>query len=340
MLSQQLSTYSSRVRLLLGIVAASALVGSPQSAFHAQDRPLLRFGMVTDVHYADIDDVGNRHYREAADRLAEFVRVMNQAQVDFVIELGDFKDQDRTPDETRTLGYLRHIESVFAVFDGPRFHVLGNHDLDSITKEQFRFVAPNVTWMVRGDKRVLGPSWRITTPTRTYDFPALSWTVRRRIRIVMLDANYKSDGGGYSRGNFEWADTNVGWEQIQRLELALAQSDMPAIVFVHQQLDGEGPYYVKDAADVRKVLEESGKVLAVFQGHRHEGAFSVINGIPYYTLRALVEGPGNAFALVTVDPDSSVWVTGYGRAESRGFRSTALDAYAVAARRPRSAGAG
>jgi hypothetical protein len=38
------------------------------------------------------------------------------------------------------------------------------------------------------------------------------------------------------------------------------------LVFAHQRLDVKNDYGVKNAAAVRKVLEDSGKVLAVFQG--------------------------------------------------------------------------
>ena len=67
----------------------------------------------------------------------------------------------------------------------------------------------------------------------------------------------------------------------------------------------------------------------MLQGHRHEGGFSVISGIPYFTFRGLIEGAGpnnNAFGIVEVRPDLSVWITGYQRAESRGFRAGTADA--------------
>ena len=46
---------------------------------------------------------------------------------------------------------------------------------------------------------------------------------------------------------------------------------------------------VRNAADVRAILERSGKVLAAFHGHDHAGNHKVINGIHYYTLIAVVE---------------------------------------------------
>ena len=88
------------------------------------------------------------------------------------------------------------------------------------------------------------------------------------------------------------------------------------IAFVHQQLDGEGSHCVKNAAAVRQILQENKSVLAVFQGHNHAGHYSAIEGIHYYTSKAMVEGSGssnNAYAIVEVHEDSGIVVTGYRR---------------------------
>jgi len=130
-------------------------------------------------------------------------------------------------------------------------------------------------------------------------------------------------------GNFDWTDTNVDAPQLDWLAQALAASAQPAIVLVHQQLDGTGDLSVRNAARVREVLEKSGKVLAVLQGHRHEGAFSTVNGIPYFTFRGLIEGSGlwnSAYAIVDVMPDLELRVLGYRRAEARSFRAGAARA--------------
>ena len=288
------------VPLALVVLLAAALARPA-----AQAPPLVRFGVVTDLHYADIDPSGARTYRESDAKLAECVQVMNAKGVSFLVELGDFKDQDKTPEESRTLGYLQRIESAFAGFRGPRYHVIGNHDTDSLSKAQFLAAAPN-TGIVPNATR--------------YTF------VSGGVRFVVLDASHKSDGSDYDHGNFEWSDSNIDGPQIDWLAKALAASAEPAVVFVHQQLDGSGAYYVKNAAEVRDVLEKSGKVIAVLQGHRHEGGFSTINGIPYVTFRGLIEGAGpwnSSYSIVDVMPDLSVRILGYRNAESREFRAAA-----------------
>ena len=86
------------------------------------------------------------------------------------------------------------------------------------------------------------------------------------------------------------------------------------IVFAHQRLDVKNDYGVKNAEQVRKVLEESAKVLAVFQGHSHKNDLKDINGIHYCTLVAMIEGSGaenNGYSLLDVFGDGSLRLKGF-----------------------------
>jgi len=90
----------------------------------------IRFGIVSDVHYADrvVPDNSSRYYNESLDKMSECVDLMNKQGVDFLIELGDFKDQGDPPEEAETLTFLDSIEKEYRRLNGPRYHVLGNHD--------------------------------------------------------------------------------------------------------------------------------------------------------------------------------------------------------------------
>jgi hypothetical protein len=91
--------------------------------------------------------------------------------------------------------------------------------------------------------------------------------------------------------------------------------------FIHQRLDVKPPLGIKNAPEVRKVLEESGKVLAVLQGHDHKGGYQEIAGVHYCTLRAMVEGSGlenNAYAIMEIQPDDAIRIRGFRKQESYG----------------------
>jgi predicted phosphodiesterase len=258
-----------------------------------------RFGIFTDSHYANSAPRGIRYYKESISKMTECVELMNRQKVDFLIELGDFKDQDTPPNKNNTLLYLHIIESVFKQFKGPRYHVLGNHDLDNISKEEFANRVDNT---------------KIPVNSSFYAFDL------RGLHFIVLDANFKSDGTDYGNGNFAWQDTNIPPAEIDWLKRDLKSTDKPAIVFIHQQLDGDGEFCVNNAEEVRAILENSSKTFAVFQGHYHQGHYSQINGIHYYTLKAMVDGSGshaNAYALVEVFDDGAIMITGYRRVKTK-----------------------
>ncbi|MBC8006112.1 MAG: twin-arginine translocation signal domain-containing protein, partial [Verrucomicrobia bacterium] len=103
--------------VMTGTTAAGILISPTIGAMHAP-KPVIRFGMLSDVHYADREPSGDRFYRQSLAKVQECVDVMNREKVNFVIELGDFKDQDVVPHEAHTLKYLTDIEGVFQQFNG------------------------------------------------------------------------------------------------------------------------------------------------------------------------------------------------------------------------------
>ena len=283
-----------------GLIIAGLSAGIPFTHANSMDgKAKLSFGIVTDVHYADTDPKGSRKYRESFAKMTECVKLMNDKKVDFFIELGDLKDQGKTITEESTLKYLDAIEKVYGQFNGPRYHVLGNHDVDSISKEQFLARVEN-TGIAKG--------------STYYSFDV------KGLHFVVLDANNSADGSNYDHGKFDWTDTNVPLKQLNWLKKDLASSTKPVITFVHQQLDVTGSTGVKNGPQVRQVLQDSKRALAVFQGHHHAGYYSYIEEVHYYTLKGMVEGSGvqnNSYAIVEVYDDNSIVVTGYRKALSK-----------------------
>ncbi len=293
----------------LGGLIAGQISCAPQAISPASERQL-RFSIVADVHYADTQTRGTRYYRDSLAKLSECVATMNDRKlaslggeadgVDFLVELGDFKDEDSPGVEQKTLSYLKTAEKILRKFAGPKYHVLGNHDMDSISKKQFLSHVENTN----------------IDPSRSYySFDC------KGVHFVVLDANFRSDGTDYDHGNFDWTDANIPNAEMDWLKKDLAVAAEGSIILVHQPLAGTEYEYVNNARQVREILEESKKVLAVLQGHHHPGDYVEKNGIFYYTLRGMVEGPGaenNSYAIVEVSRDRSITITGYRKAVSIG----------------------
>jgi hypothetical protein len=260
--------------------------------------PALRFGLLTDFHYADANPSGTRYYRESLGKVREAVGRLREERVEFLAALGDLKDMAAGEPDSKTLTYLVAIEDELRKFGGPLYHLLGNHDMDNLSKPQVLATITNTG----------------ITPNR--GFYAFS---RGGVRFVALDACHLEDGRDYDHGNFDYRNTWVPAAQLAWLRAELAAAREPVIVLCHQRLDAAGDPFVKNSAEVRAALEASGKVLAAFHGHDHPGAHTVVNGIHYYTLKAVVEGSGpenNSYAVAEVRPDLGIAITGYRKAVS------------------------
>ena len=246
----------------------------------------VRLGLVTDMHYADKPPAGSRHYRESLTKLAAAAQQFQRDQPDHIIELGDLIDAADSVELEQA--YLKTINRQFSAICPDRHYVLGNHCVDTLTKEEF----------LDG----------VGQAKSYYSFDAGGF------HFVILDACFRSDGKPYGRKNFKWTDPNIPAEQVEWLQADLKAARGKAIVFVHQRLDVSNNHGVKNAAAVRQVLEESGKVLAVFQGHSHQNDLREINGIHYCVHRAMVEGSGvenNGFSIADIFADETIRVTGF-----------------------------
>jgi len=278
---------------LLLMYAGSSANALPEGRKHS-----VRFGIITDSHYADIDTEGTRHYRDSLGKVREAVGCFNDSDLDFIIELGDMKDMAPEKDAHETLRYLDEIEKEFLKFKGPAYHVLGNHDMDCISKEEF------------------------LSHTRNYGKangkPHYAFTVKG-VRFIILDANFNEDMSPYCRGNFKWTSAWIPQEQLEWLKKELKDNlRKPVIVFIHQLLDSNSDINpilcVGNADEIREILESHGHVAAVFQGHHHPGHYSCSNGIHYITLPGMIEKDApahNSYATVELRLDGSICIDGF-----------------------------
>ncbi len=251
----------------------------------------LRVGLLTDLHYADKAPVGTRHYRETLAKLEEAALQFERDKPTFLVELGDLIDAADSVELEQS--YLKTINREFSMICRDRHYVLGNHCVDTLTKEEFL-----------GD---------VGQENSYYSFE------RGGIQFVVLDSCFRGDGEPYGRKNFRWTDANVPPAEIEWLEAVLKAGDKPVIVFAHQRLDISSGHGVKNNAKIRKVLENSRRVLAVFQGHSHQNDLKEIGGIHYCTLVAMVEGSGaanNGYSLMDIASDGTIQLTGFRKQKS------------------------
>lgn len=276
------------------LVLASTSI-TPNLLFAEKKSNLLRLGLVTDLHYADKPAAGSRHYRETLKKLEESALEFDSKKPSFLVELGDFIDAADSVDVE--MRYLRTINREFSKMCKNRHYVLGNHCVDTLRKEEF-----------------LG---EIGQDKSFYSFD------KNGFHFVVLDSCFRSDGKPYARKNFKWTDANIPPEELEWLKGDLNATENKVVVFAHQRLDVNGNHGVRNNGEVRKILESSGKVQAVFQGHSHQNDLKLIGGIHYCTLVAMVEGTGlqnNGYSLMEIDSNGTISLQGFRKQSSYNLR--------------------
>ena len=118
-------------------------------------------------------------------------------------------------------------------------------------------------------------------------------------------------------------EVRLSTEQLAWLAQDLAAARLPCIVLLHHPLapmDLEGNYwfaktpeicFVAERAEARGIIERSGKVIAVLNGHVHWNHLAVVAGIPYVTFQSLTENvdddapgrPARTYAIVDVEAE-------------------------------------
>ena len=271
------------VLLLVLIVLPLAAYAEPAD----QNAPL-QIGIVTDVHAHDLDSpLEGKFMTNYPQRLGAFVDTMNAWPADLVIELGDFVNGwvvlgVEPGDPGRIPQILEDAEAIYSRFDGPRYHVIGNHDLFNLSKEEYLA--------------------RVNITKTYYSFDAGAY------HIAVLDVQYDQDGKDLAY-TYSGVRSFLPKREMQWLREDLAATDRPTIVCVHQMLDTQpteaGWTLIGNAAEVRSLLVKSGVVIAVFQGHAHSNRYSLIDSIHYITFKAMVDqGTPPSWAYVTLDPSS------------------------------------
>lgn len=281
-------------------ISSLTLAAGSTSLADEKAKELFSLGLLTDVHYADKDTRGSRVYRESLAKAKEAALFFKEMKPVALVCLGDLVDA--APSVKTEISYLRKITKVLDESGIPRHHVLGNHCVATLTKEEFFKHAGSV------EKK-----------------GHYSFDVKGK-HFVILDACYNEKMEPYGRDNFVWHDSNMTPEEIAWLKKDLGETKNPTVVFTHQRLDLDRPvkYAIKQSGEVRKILEESGLVTAVFQGHSHNNELKTVKEIPYCTLAAMIEGSGeknNSYSLLRFFDDGKVVLEGHRKQVSKEFKS-------------------
>ena len=236
----------------------------------------MKIGLFSDPHYCHIEIPSPRRFTLSYKKIMEAMDYFKAEGVELVLCLGDLVDDCRNyEDNVESIGKIVGLIRSYGI---PFYSLMGNHDYQNFTREEFN--------------RLTGGA-----------YPPVRMTAGKST-LLFLDCNYGDDGRVYEPGKVNWIDTRLPADQLAYLEHALSDPLVEeAYVFSHQSVEDQvdGNHIVHNAADIRAVLSASGKVRAMIQGHYHPGHDTVIDGVHYHTLPAMCEGEKNYYEIMIVE---------------------------------------
>lgn len=234
----------------LATMVPTTLLSFTPSIVSESKSKTLRFGIATDVHKDLMPD--------ADARLETFIKEAMDRKVDFIIQMGDFCMADN-----KNKDFLR----IWETYKGPKYHVLGNHDMD------------------RHSKAEMLDFWGMPKTYYSYDFD--------NYHFIVLDANFLYEDGkfiNYNKANFYVDDsisTFINDEQIEWFKADLEATKLPTIVFSHQSL-WHYQWGVKNRLTLQRIMEaQKDKVICCLNGHNHLDYHHHQNGIDYIEINSM-----------------------------------------------------
>lgn len=202
------------------------------------------FGVCADLHHDLIED--------GVTRIEAFTQYMNIQRPNFVIQMGDFC----TPKPENAA-----LMEAWGKFIGPKYHVIGNHDVDGgfTHQEVIKF------WNASGTH---------------YSFDLNGY------HFVVLNGNerHPQDTSRYPRAILK--------EQYDWLHQDLDGTSLPVIVFCHQGIDNDLDGLME--GNIIRILferinKQAGyrKIRLVLSGHHHEDYLNWYNDIPYLQINSI-----------------------------------------------------
>ncbi|WP_343464719.1 metallophosphoesterase [Pantoea sp.] len=296
---------SATQRALLG--EAAALFTPPAVGRTLRDSTTLRFGLMTDPQYADVDaDVAQQlYYRHALQKLPQAIAAFNQQPLDFVVTLGDIVD--------RHAADYASVLPLYARLIHPHAIVLGNHDALALgTLLADRAALPKCYYAFRL------PGWRFVV----YDGNDVSlycnalngddrYQAETLLHALRLQEQPQAEPWNGAVGQQQLAWIEQQFQQAQRCGERV-------VVFGHYPLAPLTRHNLMNS-NVLVDLVTSYNIPCCFAGHDHKGNRAMIGRTGFSTLKGMLNGPDTVpFAVVEISGER-VTMQGFGGEASISF---------------------
>ncbi|KAK3439873.1 hypothetical protein EUGRSUZ_B00212 [Eucalyptus grandis] len=300
-------------------------------------KPLFSFGVISDVQHADIPDGRSflgvpRYYRNSITVLQRAVMQWNHhGNLKFAVNLGDIVDGFCPKD--RSLDTVSRVVNEFEKFNGPVYHMIGNHCLYNLPRRKLLPLLriPSID----------GCAYYDFSPTSEYrfvvldgyDISAIGWPqdhpkTQQALKFLQdknpnLDKNSPVGLVGIER-RFLMFNGAVGEEQLHWLDSVLRDATnlkQKVVVCCHLPLDPGASTEVAllwNFDEVMGVIHKYDCVKVCLAGHDHKGGHSIdSHGVHHKVFEAALECPPGTDAYGYVDVyDDRLSLFGAGKMEN------------------------
>jgi 3',5'-cyclic AMP phosphodiesterase CpdA len=273
------------------------------------EKPEFSFGVIADVQYCDCDDAyeENKYFRSSLKKLTECVQDFNSKNLAFVIQLGDFIEQD--------LSSYDDLLPIYQQLKMPKYHVLGNHDF-SVTDEEKKKVLKKLG-LKKGYYDFTYQSWRFIVLNGTdISLYATSRDSDKFKKAEVIFQDLKEGGFPSTLAvNGALSKKQIAWMK-DTLDKA-SNSGEKVILFCHHPIFPQSEFNLWNNTELINIFESYDCVVAYMNGHNHLGSYETKNGIHYLTFQGMLLTPDkNAYSIIEVYKEH-LKVVGYGRVPSR-----------------------
>lgn len=229
----------------------------------------MKLGIFTDSHYSSQKvSCGNRYNSKSLGKIKTAYAFFESQKCDLVVCLGDLIDKEAS--HKKEVENLKEVAKIIKESPIKTICLMGNHDAFAFTEVEF--------YAILGDCKPKN----IKVGGKT---------------LLFLDACYFKNKNHYLPGDTDWTDTF--YPHIDDLKRQIDEASDDVYIFIHQNLDPciREDHRLYNSTEINNMLQKSGKVKAVYQGHYHPGMDSKCGNVEYFTFSAMCENENAHYIL-------------------------------------------
>ncbi len=270
---------------------------------------MLRFGVITDLHYCQDKPWRNRYFSKTLEKLDEVIQVFNSQHLDFIVNLGDTIDKgfENFPVIKDKLNQFKH----------PVYSLIGNHDYEVVADK--KPLIPGILELESNYYEVLINNYQLLFLDGNEISTYANNPDTRNYQLALEEIEYLNN---IAAPNAKTYNGGIGHKQLAWIERKLMESashQLLTLIFCHFPIFPADKYNLLNDYETIRLLAKTPHVKAWICGHNHGGNFGKINQCNVINIKGLVETEThNSFAIFELH-ETTINKVGFGKEPDNTF---------------------